>query len=88
MSGVAGQMRKEIGGQHEEWCARRMTNLQLIATGDEFRTVPQAGRWLYGQSVDNSSNGKHEPCRTGVNSLECCLLHHTLLEFSGEGSNK
>ena len=88
MSGIACKMRKEVGYQHEDWRTRRVTDFQLVTTGDEFRTVPQAGSWFYGQSVDNGSNGKHEPCRTGVDSLECCLLHHTSLEFFCESSNK
>ena len=81
-------MGEEVGCQHKDGCTWRVTDFQFVATGNEFWTIPQARRWFYGQSIDNRSNGKHEPRHTGVDFSECCLLHHTSLDFFGEGSNK
>ena len=53
-------------------------NLQLIATRNEFRTIPQTGRWLYSQSIDNSGNGKDKPRHASVEFLKCFLLHNAL----------
>ena len=66
MGNIASQLGEEVGQQHEDRCPRRMTNLQFVATGDEFRTVPQTGCGLYGQTIDQSGNGEDEPCREDV----------------------
>ena len=85
---TAGKLREEVGGEHEEGGTRRMTNLQLIATGNEFRTIPQAGGGLNGHTIHRSGNGKHQPCQQGVESMESCLLHITLRLLCRKDNNK
>ena len=87
LRGVAGQMCEEVGHQHEYRSSRRMTNLQFVAAGDEFRTIPETGRGLYGQTINNGGNGEGQPCRGGVDFLESSSLHHILPVFSGKVSN-
>ena len=88
MSRAAGKLSLTVRYQHENKRTRRVTDFQFVATGNKLWTVPQAGCRLDGQSVDDSGDGKHEPRHTGVDFLECCLLHNASLDFFGEGSNK
>ena len=64
-----------------------VTNLQLISTRNEFRTVPEAGSRLYGEAIHHSSDGKREPRHEGVDFRELCLLHDALLKIFGKASN-
>ena len=55
---IAGKLTEKVGHQHKDWCARRMPNLQFVATGNELRTVPKTGRWLHRQTIHHRCNGK------------------------------
>ena len=74
---LAGKLGEEVGHQHKDGRPGWMSDFQFVTTRDEFRTVPQAGRRLNGETIHHSGDGKHEPRHTGVEFRKGFLLHHT-----------
>ena len=78
---TTGKLTEKVGHQHKDWCARRMSNLQFVATGNELRTVPKTGRRLHRQTIHHRCNGKKQPRHAGVEFRKRFLFNHVLDVF-------
>ena len=59
--GVGGELREEIGHEHEERCAGRVSHFEFIAGGDELRAVPKTCSRLYRHAIDRGCNEECNP---------------------------
>jgi hypothetical protein len=60
---------------------------QLVGRRDKFAAVPEAGRWLNGQQINNSGNHKNGPARKGIDKF--VFLHClTIKWFSAKNLDK
>ena len=64
---VAGKMGEEVGGEHEERCARRVTDLQFVTCCNKLRTVPETGCRLDSAAIYKGRNKEGEPSEYIVN---------------------
>ena len=52
---------EQIGCQHEERGAGRMSDLQFIAGSNELGTIPETGCRFYCHAIDRGSNNESKP---------------------------
>ena len=76
LGGVAGKLREQVGRQHEERCARWVTDLQFVACVDKLRTVPERGCRLNGGAIDEGRNKKRQPSDYVVHKSELFHLNY------------
>ena len=66
-----------------------MSDFEFVTAGDEFRTVPQTGGWLRGETIGNGGDGECRPPQYSVDFREGFLSHlAVLLVGCGEGNKK
>jgi hypothetical protein len=55
-------------------------DLELIAAGDEFTTIPEAAGGLHGHNIDSTGDNSHSPSHDIVHSIET----HNVIFGSGK----
>ncbi len=75
---VAHKLCEQVAREHEERCPRRVTDLQLVSSGNKLGAVPEACRGLYRAAIHQRSHSKRQPPHQVVYKSK---LFHLFCEF-------
>jgi hypothetical protein len=75
---VTGKLAEEIGYEHEERCAGRVSYFKFVSCGDEFWTIPKAGGRLYGAAISEGCYHESNPTHQIVHKF---VLFHEINMF-------
>ena len=66
---VVSKLCEEVGRQHEEGCAGRVSHFQFVARGDKLGAVPEARGGLHRKAVGDGRHQEDEPARNVVDQF-------------------
>ena len=61
LGGVGGELREQVGHQHEERCAGRVSHFQFVSGRDELGAIPETCGRFDGQAIDRGRNEESNP---------------------------